>query len=174
MVNNNSWALRRPLIRNQHQNKHSWNKLLTDTSQYIVTASLSQIHVNSLVHRVWFCCTRTQRFLCSHSLLTAKVDKPMKIQKQGLDPEWESIFRSPTSLFSFHNNVVPQLHTANCMQMTVNAVQWLQLWMPGSSLARELNELLKGKRSHRAPVQLSLGFLPAAEVVVKLRAAQSV
>lgn len=32
--------------------------------------------------------------------------------------------------------------------------------MPGSSLARELNELLVGERSQRAPVQLSLGFLP--------------
>lgn len=41
--------------------------------------------------------------------------------------------------------------------------------MPGSSLARDLNELLKGKRSHRAPVQLSLGFLTAVESVVSWR-----
>ena len=41
--------------------------------------------------------------------------------------------------------------------------------MPGSSLARELNELLKGKRSHRAPVRLSMGFLPAVEAVVSWR-----
>lgn len=41
----------------------------------------------------------------------------------------------------------------------------LQLWMPGSSLARELNELLKGKRSQKVLGWLSLGFLPAVEAV---------
>lgn len=41
--------------------------------------------------------------------------------------------------------------------------------MPVSCLTRELNELLKGKRSHRVPVQLSLGFLPVLEAVVTWR-----
>lgn len=41
--------------------------------------------------------------------------------------------------------------------------------MPVSCLARELNELLKGKRSHRVPVRLSLGFLPVVEAVVTWR-----
>lgn len=136
VVDNKFWSLRRSLDRNQHQNKHNWDKLLTNMSQYTTTVKLSQNHVNSAVDCV--CLPYIYMKVCSPSLCTSKVNKSLKILKQYLDPVWQKAFHSSTSLFSLHNNVVPQIHLEKHMQMSVKGIQQLQPWMPDSSLARKL------------------------------------